>query len=201
MLRIRMNPINKRVIVITGAVENLGSATAKAFPTAGHRTVLVDRSPDRLRAPFPELTDAPNHFLASGFDLSDPVPLGKLANGTLARFVRIDALVNTVGGFCGGKPVHEGDLADWDFLFNVKLRTTLLACRTVIPQMLTQKSGKIINVAKSRRFGSQGELRGPQRVEKRRATADLSPGRRIENLGDQRELHHARHDQIGRAHV
>jgi len=59
----------------------------------------------------------------------------------------VDALVNTVGGYRGGKPVHEADLADWDFLFNVNVRTTLLCCRAVIPQMVKQQSGKIINVA------------------------------------------------------
>lgn len=62
------------------------------------------------------------------------------------RFGRLDALVNTVGGWRGGKPVHETDLADWDFLFGVNLRTTLLRCRAVIPQMLRQGHGKIVNV-------------------------------------------------------
>jgi len=43
--------------------------------------------------------------------------------------------------------VHETDLADWDFLFEVNLRTTLLCCRAVVPQMLRQGSGRIVNVA------------------------------------------------------
>ena len=55
--------------------------------------------------------------------------------------------MNTVGGYRGGKPVHEADLADWAFLFNVNVRTKLLCCRVVIPQMLKQQSGKIVNVA------------------------------------------------------
>ena len=79
--------------------------------------------------------------------ISRSASLEKLAGATLARFGRIDALVNTVGGFRGGKPLHEADLADWDFLFNVNVRTTLLCCRAVVPQMLAQQSGRIINVA------------------------------------------------------
>jgi NAD(P)-dependent dehydrogenase (short-subunit alcohol dehydrogenase family) len=43
--------------------------------------------------------------------------------------------------------VHEADPADWDFLFSANVRTTLLCCRSVIPQMLKQKSGRIINVS------------------------------------------------------
>jgi NAD(P)-dependent dehydrogenase (short-subunit alcohol dehydrogenase family) len=55
--------------------------------------------------------------------------------------------VNTVGAWGGGKPIHQEDLATWDFLLNVNLRTTLHCCRAVIPQMINQGHGKIINVA------------------------------------------------------
>ena len=82
-----------------------------------------------------------------GVDLSEPASLGKLVADALSRFGRIDALVHTVGAWRGGKPVHEDDLANWDFLFNANLRTTLLCCRAVIPQMLKQRRGKIITVA------------------------------------------------------
>ncbi len=46
-----------------------------------------------------------------------------------------------------GERTAEADLADWDFLFNINVRTTLLCCRAVIPQMLHQSRGTIINVA------------------------------------------------------
>jgi NAD(P)-dependent dehydrogenase (short-subunit alcohol dehydrogenase family) len=55
--------------------------------------------------------------------------------------------VNTVGAWKGGKPVHEEELATWDFLFNVNLRATLLCARAVIPTMLAQGRGRIINIA------------------------------------------------------
>jgi NAD(P)-dependent dehydrogenase (short-subunit alcohol dehydrogenase family) len=138
---------SEKVIIITGATGNLGSVTAHAFQAAGQRTVLVDRSQERLREMFAGMADSPQHFLVGGVDLSDPASLGTLVADTLARFSRIDALVHTVGAWRGGKPVHEADMADWDFLFNVNLRTTLLCCRAVIPQMLKQGRGKIINVA------------------------------------------------------
>src|SRR6266576_5019521 len=141
-----MNLQNK-VAIITGAVGNLGAATARAFQNAGAHTVLVDRSPDRVREAFKDIADSPDHLLAGGIDLSDAASLGRLIEQTLAKFGRVDALVNTVGGYRGGKPVHEADLADWDFLFNVNVRTTLLCCRAVIPQMLRQSRGTIINVA------------------------------------------------------
>src|ERR1051325_1172997 len=138
---------SENVIVITGATGNLGSVTAHAFQAAGARTVLVDRSQERLREVFAGLTGSPQHMLAGGVNLSEANSLDQLVTDTLARFGRIDAIVHTVGAWRGGKPVHETDLADWDFLFNVNLRTTLLCCRAVIPQMLKQGLGKIISVA------------------------------------------------------
>jgi NAD(P)-dependent dehydrogenase (short-subunit alcohol dehydrogenase family) len=139
--------IEDNVVIITGAVGNLGLATAQAFESAGHKTVLVDRSPDRLKRVFPDLAASADHLLLGGVDLSSLASVEKLAADTVARFGRIDVLVNTVGAWGGGKPAHQEDLATWDFLFNVNLRTTLHCCRAVIPQMLKQQRGRIINVA------------------------------------------------------
>ena len=141
------NQLADKVVIVTGSAGNLGLATAQALQKAGAKTVLVDRSDDRLRENYPDLTDSPDHFLAGGVDLTNADSLARMAQATCERFGRIDALVNTVGGYRGGKPVHEMDLADWDFLFGVNLRTTLLCCRAVIPQMLRQGGGKIVNVA------------------------------------------------------
>ena len=142
-----MDKPTQRVVIITGAVGNLGLATAHGFQAAGDKTVLVDRSHDKLRDAFGSVAASPDHLLAGGVDLSAAASLSKLMADTLGRFGGVDTLVNTVGAWRGGKPVHETDLADWDFLFNVNLRTTLLCCRAVIPQMLKQGRGRIITVA------------------------------------------------------
>jgi NAD(P)-dependent dehydrogenase (short-subunit alcohol dehydrogenase family) len=152
-----MQFLRDKVTIITGAVGNLGMATARLFQQAGAKTVLVDRSQDRLREAFKDVADSPDHLFAGGIDLSDAASLGTLMEQALGKFHRVDALVNTVGGYRGGKPVHEADLADWDFLFNLNVRTTLLCCRAVIPQMLKQKCGTIINVAS--RDGLSGSAR------------------------------------------
>lgn len=146
--------VKGQITIITGAVGNLGAATARLFQQAGAKTVLVDHSPNRIREAFKDIADSPDHLLAGGIDLSDASALGGLVGQALGKFGRVDALLNTVGGYSGGKPVHETDLADWDFLFNINVRTTLLCCRAVIPQMLKQQHGKIINV--SSRAGLSG---------------------------------------------
>src|SRR5438552_9383213 len=143
-----------KVVIITGSVGNLGLSTALELQKVGAKTVLVDRSNERLQENYPGLVNSPDHFLAGGVDLANPDSLSKAVQTALARFGRIDSLVNTVGAWRGGKPAHETDLTDWDFLFGVNLRTTLLCCRAVIPQMLRQGRGTIVNVAS--RDGLQG---------------------------------------------
>jgi NAD(P)-dependent dehydrogenase (short-subunit alcohol dehydrogenase family) len=141
------NSLTGKVTIITGAVGNLGMATARHFQQAGAKTVLVDRSPNRIREVFKDIADSPTDLLVGGIDLSDASSLGELIKQTTDRFGRVDVLVNTVGGYRGGKPVREGDLGDWEFLFNINVRTTLVCCRAVIPQMLQQNRGAIVNVA------------------------------------------------------
>jgi NAD(P)-dependent dehydrogenase (short-subunit alcohol dehydrogenase family) len=143
-----------RAAIITGAVGNLGVATAKAFQRAGARTVLVDRSQGRLRHAYADLAESREHFLAGGVDLTDAASVSRMVEAARERFGRLDVLVNTVGGFRGGKPVHEDDLENWDFLFTINVRTTLHCCRAVIPHMLRAGRGKIVNVA------SRGALAG-----------------------------------------
>jgi NAD(P)-dependent dehydrogenase (short-subunit alcohol dehydrogenase family) len=140
-----MDKHSQEVVVVTGAVGNLGTATARAFQSRGYKMALIDRSPDRLRTIYADLVDSPDCFLAGGVDLS--TPNSSFAGDVLARFGRLDVLVNTVGAWRGGKLVHEADVNDWDFLFAANVRTTLLASRAVIPAMLQQGRGKIINVA------------------------------------------------------
>src|SRR5438445_11098427 len=86
-----MHSLKDKITVITGAVGNLGTATARLFQQAGAKTVLVDRSPDRVREAFKDIADSPDHLLAGGVDLSDAASLGKLIEPTLAKFGRVDA--------------------------------------------------------------------------------------------------------------
>jgi NAD(P)-dependent dehydrogenase (short-subunit alcohol dehydrogenase family) len=141
-----MSDLKGKVVMITGAAGNLGQAVATAFAQAGARRVLVDRGADRLARLDPH-PDPAGLLLASGVDLADPQHAQRLVRDAVAHFQRIDVLINTVGGYAGGKPVHEDDLANWDKMFSINLRTTLNACRAVIPEMLRQGSGRIVNVA------------------------------------------------------
>jgi NAD(P)-dependent dehydrogenase (short-subunit alcohol dehydrogenase family) len=135
-----------KVAIITGAAGNLGQAIARAFHGAGAKTVLADQSADALQRTYGGAGPDAIRMISGGVDLADEASARALAASARARFGRIDVLVNTVGGFRGGKHVHEEELVTWDLMMTVNLRTTLLACRAVLPVMLEQGSGAIVNV-------------------------------------------------------
>jgi NAD(P)-dependent dehydrogenase (short-subunit alcohol dehydrogenase family) len=149
-----MFDFSDRVVVVTGAAGNLGSAVAKAFEAAGAKLVLVDHKPERLPRLFPELANAEDHYLATSVDLTDEAAVQEMVKEALKRFGRIDVLVNVAGGYWGGTLVHETPLDKWDFMFNLNARTAFVASKAVIPAMLEQGRGKIVNV------GSRAALKG-----------------------------------------
>jgi NAD(P)-dependent dehydrogenase (short-subunit alcohol dehydrogenase family) len=136
-----------RVVIVTGAAGNLGRAVARAYLAAGARLVLVDRKPDRLQHLFPELADSPDHYLATSVDLTDEDAVQGVVDEALRHYGRIDVLANAAGGWRGGKPVHETPVDTLDFLLNLNARTVFISSSAVVPAMLEQGGGRIVNVA------------------------------------------------------
>jgi NAD(P)-dependent dehydrogenase (short-subunit alcohol dehydrogenase family) len=153
-----MYELTDRVAIVTGAAGNLGGAVARTFGAAGAKLVLVDRGADRLPQLFSDLVDSPRTHLATSVNLADPSAVDTMVKATLERFGKIDVLVNAVGGWRGGTAVHETPLETWDLLMNLNVRTMIVVSSAVIPVMLKQGSGKIINVAA--RAGLSGSSKG-----------------------------------------
>jgi NAD(P)-dependent dehydrogenase (short-subunit alcohol dehydrogenase family) len=142
-----MFDMTDHVVIVTGAAGALGNAVARACRAAGAKLVLVDRDPDRLPRLFPDLVGLAGYYLAAPVDLTDEAAVKAVVDETLNRFGRIDVLVNVAGGYRGGMALHETPLATWDFLLNLNARTVYITSSAVIPAMLRQRSGKIVNVA------------------------------------------------------
>jgi NAD(P)-dependent dehydrogenase (short-subunit alcohol dehydrogenase family) len=151
-----MYNLTDRIAIVTGAAGNLGGAVARAFEAAEAGLVLVDYKPDRLPQLFPELAKTSQHFLATSVDLTDEEAVKWMVEQTVERFGRIDVLVNAAGGYQGGS-VEGMSLEAWDYMLDLNARTALVASRAVIPVMLQQEAGKIINVA------SRSALQGSSR--------------------------------------
>lgn len=142
-----MFDFSEQVVLVTGAAGNLGSAVAQTFQAAGAKLVLVDRARNRLPDRFPELLHSSDHFLATGIDLTRVADVESMVEEAIARLGRIDVLANIAGGFRSGTPVHETSFETWDFMLDLNARSVLILARAVVPHMLAQGSGKIVNVA------------------------------------------------------
>jgi NAD(P)-dependent dehydrogenase (short-subunit alcohol dehydrogenase family) len=142
-----MNDNHIPAAVVTGASGNLGQAMVHVFLRAGVKVAGVDLSMERLQQAYSEelLSSGRLHLFSA--DLTNLEGAQKMAAKTLERFGRIDILVNTVGGFRAGTPLHETSLETWEGMLNLNARTVFLSCQAVIPQMLSQGSGKIVSIA------------------------------------------------------
>ncbi|MBK9312699.1 MAG: SDR family oxidoreductase [Acidobacteria bacterium] len=138
-----------QVVAITGAAGNLGGALARAFSEAGANLALIDRTPERLKEILPDIAGETRHFIAPPTDVTDSQSVDATIQKIIERFHRIDILVNTAGGYRAGTPVHETSNADWDFMLNLNARSVFLTCKNVIPHMLKQGRGRIVNIASS----------------------------------------------------
>ena len=117
---------DRKVVMITGAAGNLGRAVAKAFADLGATVAPIERK------------DA---------DLRDAQSVQQAVDRLLAQHGRIDVLCNVAGAFRMGPALHETPDADWEFLFEVNAKSVLHTSRAVVPAMLRQGGGKIVNVA------------------------------------------------------
>jgi len=133
----------QRVALVTGAAGNLGQAVVRQLQSRGDQVVLFDRDEARLRSLF---GGDPACLLFTP-DLGEPGAVQQAVQAVLARCGRIDVLCNVAGGFRMGEQVHETSDATWDFLFDLNARSVLHMCREVVPAMLAQGGGRIVNVA------------------------------------------------------
>jgi NAD(P)-dependent dehydrogenase (short-subunit alcohol dehydrogenase family) len=135
--------LQDKTAIITGAGSGIGEASARLFAAEGARVAIVDYDEAGGRRVAEELGVAA-FFLRA--DVSQPSDMDQMARAVLARFGRIDILFNNAGVSCVGT-VHETTEPDWDRVMAINAKGIYLACKSVIPVMLQQKSGCIINMA------------------------------------------------------
>lgn len=131
------------VAIITGAGSGIGRATSELLSARGHRLVLVGRRLDRLTETGAMLN---SQWLAAPADVSNETQLQSVITSTLARFGRIDALINNAG-FAPMAAIdqHNPQLIREVFAINAIAPAIFIAA--VWPTMLRQKSGRIVNVS------------------------------------------------------
>jgi len=143
------NRLEGKVALITGAGGGIGRAIALAFAKEGAKVVVNDEHGDESTAVADEVRAQGSEALALEGDVSRNDQVEEMVRKTLEAFGRIDVLVNNAGvaGEHVGMPLTDLTEEDWDRTYEVNLKAHFLTCRAVMPHMIDQKSGKIINIS------------------------------------------------------
>lgn len=138
--------LSDKVAIITGASGALGRETVRVFLDDGAHVAacdVVEMSLDAMG-----LSPGTRHrCMPVRYDVTVEQGAADLVAHALRQFGRIDILVNIVGGWKGGVPLHETPVAEWDAMLTLNLTSAFLCCRAALPHMLARKSGRVINIS------------------------------------------------------
>ena len=145
-----------RTVVVAGGTGALGSSVTRAFLAAGWRTVVTYQKQvefDALIAEIGKAAVANKTVWGASVDATDETAAGKFVASVEAQNGALDALVITIGGYAGGKPVWETDLGTYELMMNLNLRAAFVMARAALPGMIKRNRGAVLNVASKAGYG------------------------------------------------
>ncbi len=135
-----------QVAIVTGAGRGIGHAIATAMAREGATVVLAARTRLQLAATAAAIRESGGTALAIPTDVTQDAAVEAMVEQAIAELGRVDALVTAAGAASFG-PVVSSKPADWDAILAVNLRAVMVCCHAVLPVMIRQRRGTIINVA------------------------------------------------------
>ncbi len=135
--------VKGKVIIVTGASEGIGEATARLLAQEGAQVALVARSVEKLRALAGELSDS----FPYAADMRDMDGVRGMVAAVREHYGRVDVLVNNAGRGLHGTPVERIPIDDYRELIELNIVGPLVAMQTVIPLMREQGGGMIVNIS------------------------------------------------------
>jgi len=136
----------QKVVLITGASSGIGEATARHLAKAGHVVCLGARRHHRVDRIACEINDAGGQAIAIVVDVRQAQSVSNFVESAVQRFGRVDVMINNAGVM----PLSRMDalrVSDWDLMIDTNLRGVLYGIAAVLPVMMRQSDGQIINIA------------------------------------------------------
>jgi NAD(P)-dependent dehydrogenase (short-subunit alcohol dehydrogenase family) len=138
--------LKDKVILITGSGSGIGRATALLFGTEGAHVIVNDMARDKGEETAGRIREAGGSAVFIQADVTNPDSVKAMVDEIISRFGRIDVLFNNAG-ISGVGMLHEVEPEAWDRVMNVNIRGVYIASKYVIPHMMEQRSGSIINMS------------------------------------------------------
>jgi 3-oxoacyl-[acyl-carrier protein] reductase len=146
-----MGRLEERVILVTGWAHGLGRAYCGGLAREGARVVVAGIDGRGAETVAETLSAGGQEALAVQVDVAQAEATERLAQATIARFGRVDGLINNAALFqrpaMSRVPFEQIPVEEWDRLMAVNLRGLFLCCRAVVPHMKQQRRGKIVNIS------------------------------------------------------
>jgi NADP-dependent 3-hydroxy acid dehydrogenase YdfG len=135
--------LHDAVVVVAGAGGGAGAAVVRRLASVGAVVVTADRSLESTESLVAEIPAIHPYAV----DLLDEVATNAWAQSVAAEFGRVDGVVHLVGGWRGGKGITEADLADWDFLSGLLVRTVQHTTRAFHDHLRASPIGRFVLVS------------------------------------------------------
>jgi NAD(P)-dependent dehydrogenase (short-subunit alcohol dehydrogenase family) len=137
--------LSGRVALVTGGGRGLGQTIAVALASAGADVALVGRTCIDLEETAAQITRLGRTALPVNADVTEPADVERLTDAALGRFGRVDIIVNNAGVNVP-KPVLDLSLDEWDRVQDLNARASFLVTRSLGPQMVERRYGRVINI-------------------------------------------------------
>jgi len=138
--------LKDKVVIITGAGKGIGYETAKVFYENGAKIAVISRDENDLLKLKQELNPSENEFFYMVGDVSLESIVNDFVQKVYKKFLRIDCLINNAG-MRFRKKFLDISYVEWQNVFNVNVGSTMLLSQAVLPYMVKQQYGRIVNMA------------------------------------------------------
>jgi NAD(P)-dependent dehydrogenase (short-subunit alcohol dehydrogenase family) len=147
MNRLAMFDLTGKVAIVTGGYHGIGRGIAEGLAEAGANIVICARNSQRCVETCEEIGKMGVRTLGVRCDITRAEEITEMVRKTAEGMGRIDILVNNAGVGGSEKPILKMSEEDWDCAVDIDLKGAFLCARAVVPEMIKQGGGKIINVA------------------------------------------------------
>ena len=139
--------LTSKIVLITGGSRGLGRACAEAVAAFGANVVIAARDQGKIDDTLGTLAKYKVKTLGISADMTKEEDIKRMVDETLKKFGRIDVLFNNAGTTRPQRPIHEEAIADFDIIINTNLRSPFLVLKYILPVMIKQNKGTIINTS------------------------------------------------------